>query len=222
MLSHDEARAFYDRFGSRQDLQAFYEDSVLRELLAYGAFGKATSVLEFGCGTGRFAQALLSDHLPLSATYLGFDVSSTMVELASERLASFGPRAEVRQCDGAPRLPVEEAAFDRVVSNYVLDLLSEDDIEAFLHEAGRVLRSSGLLCVTGLTRGPRPLSRLVSWIWSRVQAIRPILVGGCRPVVVVHHLPGDGWRVRHHGVVVAWGIPSEVLVAERVESERTA
>lgn len=219
VLSHDEARGFYDRFGSRQDRQAFYEDTALRELVAHGGFGEAAAVLEFGCGTGRFARELLSGYLPADATYVGFDISSTMVELASKRLASFGPRVEVRKSDGVPRLPVETEGFDRVVSNYVLDLLSEGDIEAFLHEAWRVLREGGLLCVTGLTRGSKPLSRAVSWIWSRVHTLRPSLVGGCRPLVVAPLLPNDAWRVRHHQVVVSWGIASEVLVAERVNRE---
>ncbi len=217
MLSHGEAEGFYDRFGSRQDRQAFYEDVALQDLLAHSDFGNAAAVVEFGCGTGRFARELLSDHLPSGAIYAGFDVSTTMVELARERLASFGRRAEVRKTDGEPRLPVEGAAFDRVVSNYVLDLLSEEDIEAFLNEAWRALEGGGLLCVTGLTRGTTLLSRAASWIWSRAHSIRPQLVGGCRPVVVADFLPQEEWRVRHFRVIVAWGIPSEVLVAQRVD-----
>ena len=35
MLSSDEARAFYDRFGARQDSQAFYEDPATRDLIVH-------------------------------------------------------------------------------------------------------------------------------------------------------------------------------------------
>jgi hypothetical protein len=54
MLSHEEARAFYDWFGARQDSQRFYEDPALCDLLGHADFGEARSVFEFGCGTGRF------------------------------------------------------------------------------------------------------------------------------------------------------------------------
>ena len=33
MLTRDEARAFYDRFGSKQDWQSIYEGRALRDLM---------------------------------------------------------------------------------------------------------------------------------------------------------------------------------------------
>jgi len=32
-LSHQQAKAFYDRFGAKQDSQAFYEDRAVQELV---------------------------------------------------------------------------------------------------------------------------------------------------------------------------------------------
>ena len=64
VLTHDEARRVYDRIGAGQDSQAFYEDRATRLLIRHGAFERARSVLEFGCGTGRFAARLLARHLP--------------------------------------------------------------------------------------------------------------------------------------------------------------
>ena len=34
MLSRDEAKAFYDRFGAKQDSQGFYEDRALEDLVS--------------------------------------------------------------------------------------------------------------------------------------------------------------------------------------------
>jgi hypothetical protein len=58
-LTHAEARTFYDRFGSRQDWQAFYEDAAVERLLVAGRFDLASTVVEFGSGTGRLAERLL-------------------------------------------------------------------------------------------------------------------------------------------------------------------
>lgn len=214
-LSRAEARAFYDRFGPRQDRQAFYEDVALERLVAGGGFAEARAVVELGCGTGRFAELLLAERLGPEATYLGVDLSPAMVTLARTRLARFGERARVEVSDGAPRLAVADGAADRFVTNYVLDLLPFEEIDAALAEAHRVLSPGGRLCATGLTDGDGPLSRLVSGLWRGVQRLAPRLVGGCRPVRVAERLDPGRWRTLDAATVVAWGVPSEVLVAER-------
>ena len=85
-LSVEEARVFYDRFGAKQDQQLFYEGPALATLVANAGFAEAQSLFEYGCGTGRFAHELLEHYLPEGCRYLGVDISSTMVRLASERL----------------------------------------------------------------------------------------------------------------------------------------
>ena len=124
MLSHREARAFYDRLGSRQDWQWFYEDPAVHEMVGNAGFERASDVFELGCGTGRLAEALLEQRLPSDARYLAVDVSGTMSGLAARRLARFGSRAVVCRTDGSPRLPAASGRFDRFVSTYVLAISS--------------------------------------------------------------------------------------------------
>ena len=59
MLNREQAKTFYDRLGSRQDSQAFYEDPAIRDLIAEADFETARSIFEFGCGTGRGQTELL-------------------------------------------------------------------------------------------------------------------------------------------------------------------
>jgi SAM-dependent methyltransferase len=214
-LSREQARRVYDRIGALQDAQAFYEDRALRILLEHGDFASTLRVFEFGCGTGRFAARLLSDHLPAAARYRGVDQSPKMVELARRRLAPHASRAEVVLSDGSPPTAEPVAYYDRFVSNYVLDLLSEADIAAVLREAHRILAPSGLLCVSGLSIGAGPLSRLVARTWARVHSLRPGLLGGCRPLDLLAWLPAADWRVRHRARLAPFGVPCEALVAER-------
>lgn len=218
VLTHEEARRVYDRIGAGQDTQAFYEDRATGLLVQHGAFGSARRVLEFGCGTGRFAFRLLSQQLPETARYRGLDVSPRMVQLAQERLAPFASRAQVVLTDGAPPVSEPPASCDRFVSNYVLDLLSEDDIASVLMEARRILEPGGLLCLAGLSTGTGVLSRRVARAWLRVHALRPAWVGGCRPLELLGWLPPGQWRVRHHAKLAPFGVPSEALVAERLAS----
>ena len=218
-LTASQAKAFYDRFGAKQDSQAFYEDAALAELIKHSAFETAHHVFEFGCGTGRFAERLLKTVLPASATYDGVDVSTTMVALACERLAPFGSRAQVRQTDGLDALSGIAAPVDRVVSTYVLDLLPGEEIAAFFGSAARALNAGGKLCLATLTFGEGPLSRAVSAGWKILFNVSPTLVGGCRPIRVRQYLPREVWQVSHHAVISSFGIASEVIVAERIAGD---
>ena len=153
--------------------------------------------------------------LPEGATWCGFDLSPEMVRLASERLAPFGARARVVLTDGDPRLDAPDASCDRFVSTYVLDLLSDEDIRAVIGQAERVLVPGGLLCLVGLTAGCTPASRVVTAIWSALHRLSPALVGGCRPLELAPHLARGPWKTRFHRSLSAFGVPSEILVAER-------
>ncbi len=207
--------AFYDRFGARQDRQAFYEDPALARMIRHGDFAAARSVFEFGCGTGRLAEDLLRNHLPDQCSYLGLDASATMVELAARRISPWRDRASIAESDGALAFPRPGGACDRFVTTYVLDILSEPDIDDVLAEAHRILAPGGLFCATCLTEGATPVSRAVTAVWKLAYRMRPLVVGGCRPLVLARRLQSSMWTVVHQSVVTSFAISSEIVVAKR-------
>ena len=101
------------------------------------------------------------------------------------------------------------------MSNYVFDLLSHDDILAVLREAHRMLRPNGLICLSGLTTGISLASRIVAGAIGWIQSMSPSMVGGCRPLDFLPFLKESEWQVQHHSKVVAFGVPSEIVVAKR-------
>jgi len=214
-LAPPDVRAFYDRFGRRQDGQAFYEDDALAALVDHSDLHKAEAVVEFGCGTGRFAVRLLRDVLPSTARYAGCDLSEGMIAIARERLASFGDRVSLWHCDPHPDLSPGRPPFDAIIATYVLDLMAPEGVAAFLEEAARCLEAGGQLCLVSLTFGDTPVSQLTSLIWSGIFHINPRLVGGCRPIDLWPVLEDAGWTIHWHRIVRAWGIPSEVVIATR-------
>src|SRR5579883_454011 len=201
----DDARRFYDRFGAKQDLQ-FYENRALQRLLALADFEHATSVFEFGCGTGRLAERLLRERLPQTARYVAVDISSTMMRLAEHRLSRWADRAVVRQSDGTAHQPEPDASVDRFVATYVLDLLPEPTIREVLREARRLLTDDGALCVIGLTEGRGLVSRVIAAAWKGLHSVSPRLVGGCRPLHVQDFLDRAVWQIGHAEVVSSWGV----------------
>jgi ubiquinone/menaquinone biosynthesis C-methylase UbiE len=214
VLSPSAAQAYYDRFGKKQDSQGFYEDPALNDLIAHASFQDAQSVFEFGCGTGKFAARLLENYLSPSASYLGCDVSPVMIELAKHRIENYIERAQVVWSDGAVQFPLPDQSVDRVVSNYVLDLLSESDIGLFFSEARRTLMPGGKVCLASLTSGVSFPSRIVSSLWTAVFRLSPVIVGGCRPINFDSLVDHQKWQVAHQRVLAPFGVPSEVLVLD--------
>ena len=211
-LTASEVEAYYNRFGKKQDGQGFYEDPALNDMIANAGFRDAGRIFEFGCGTGRFAARLLKENLPASATYLGCDVSLVMVDLATQRLEKYSDRAKVLKADGRVYFPLPDHSVDRVISSYVLDLLSDKDIRSFFAEAHRVLIPGGKVCLASLTKGITLLSQIVSSVWMSVFRIRPSVVGGCRPIILDEYVDRESWKLEHRKILVPFGIPSEVMI----------
>lgn len=212
-LSNLQVENFYDALGIKQDDSGYYEDATLADLIKYANFENAKSIVEFGCGTGKFAENLLSNVLPNDSTYWGCDVSSTMIDLTKKRLAKFNERAVLYKSSGDFKLPLQNEHADRFVSNYVLDILSFVEIEMIIKEANRLLKKDGLLCLTGLTYGKDLFSKLWTAFWKIRFYINPKWVGGCRPVALLNFL--RDWEVIHHNILTAKGISSEVVVAKK-------
>jgi len=223
VLTPTQARSFYNRFGSKQDSQSFYEDAALDELIAQADFAQAKAIFEFGCGTGRFALRLLSQVLTQSCSYHAIDISDTMVNIAAERLAPFAPRAKVELTPPVAQreplqFPLTHHSVDRVVSTYVLDLLSDQQIYQVLRESHRVLSAQGKLCLVSLGQGEHWLPKLVSRVWNGIFRISPTIVGGCRPLALTHYIDNNAWRVDFHRQIAQFSVPSEVLIATPISS----
>lgn len=212
-LSPKAASRFYDLVGSLEDSQAFYEDPALDRLIREGRFVSAASVFEFGCGTGRLAERLLSDELPDSARYTACDISQKMVALAGKRLERFGSRARVFEHTGALQSIYGETKYDRIVTSYVLDLLPPDQIEIFLEASREALAPGGLLCAASIAPGTGLVKSAVSNVWSAVHRLSPVLTGGCRPIDLPSMFAPEHWKIEHSDTVAAWEVTSCVVIA---------
>lgn len=212
-LSRTAARRIYDRIGALQDSQAFYEEPALDVLVPEGDFDKATSVFEFGCGTGRLAARLLETVLPAEASYIACDISPKMVALAQRRISRFGTRVRAFETDGDPRTALGALRFDRIVTSYVLDLLPPEEMDAFLEAARKALMSDGKLCVASITPGKSFPASTVSRVWTALYRLSPLATGGCRPINLAERLAPDIWEVRHASTIVSYGVASSVVVA---------
>ncbi|RZV37383.1 MAG: class I SAM-dependent methyltransferase [Acidimicrobiales bacterium] len=183
-------------------------------MIELGKFTEAENVFEFGCGTGRLAEQLLSTRLPRTAHYVGTEISATMVRLAKARLSEFEGRAKVQLSDGDFDISSVAGRFDRFVSTYVLDLLSPADIKNCLAFAHSAMTAGGLFCHAELTKGIGPVSKTTSSGWALLHRINPVFVGGCRPLVLNDYIIARQWETIHREIVVSSCIASEIVVLQ--------
>jgi len=146
----------YDR--GIQILSGGAAEKIKRKLVAENVRPNAR-VLEIGCGTGSMAVRAAA----AGARVQGFDVSSGMLEVASEKVAAAGLEERVELFEmgiaGMEDLPTE--SFDLVMSTLVFSELSPDEQAYALTQARRVLRPAGLLALADEARPARAISRLL-------------------------------------------------------------
>jgi len=109
--------------------------------------GAGQRILDFGCGTGRLTNWLREQ----GADVLGVDASPEMVKAARTRV----PAAQFEVLESG-RIPVDDDAFDTVLSVGVLQYFVMDamELEAISREFARVLAPDGrLVCIEQVQYG---------------------------------------------------------------------
>jgi SAM-dependent methyltransferase len=102
---YDEQRRFFEDLAKRYDrrwLRARWpRNQQVKAAVIRAALGDAPSVgpvVEIGCGTAQIAEELLNADQQLE--YVGLDLSTSMLEVARQRLARFVGRADLREVAG--------------------------------------------------------------------------------------------------------------------------
>ena len=137
---------------------------VYREILERVTVGRGTSLLDVGCGAGRFCR-IAADR---GATVSGLDATASFVEIARERV----PDGDFRVGD-MEDLPWADDSFD-VVTGFNSFFIAADMVNA-LREARRVARPGASVAMTVFGRPERCQSTAV---FSSLRQLMPPTAGG--------------------------------------------
>jgi SAM-dependent methyltransferase len=152
----------------RWDVRRFFQTGLnevalmFYELESRGITVHHGAALDFGCGVGRLTQALAARF----AQVVGVDVSPKMIETATA-LNPFPERARF-VWNAEPHLrPFDDATFDFIYTNLVLQHIVPEISEGYLREFVRLLRPDGVLVfqLPSHPRGPddpRPESTAIA------------------------------------------------------------
>lgn len=142
---------------------AYEQIAVLRQHIALSG---DTHLLDFGCGQGRLALGLIQK-VPESVRYVGIDTDQDAIHWCRRWIQRFHPGYIFKHVpaynalynptsSGRSPLPLDSGTMDIVFLNSVFSHMLKDDVEFYLAEIGRVLKSGGLLYTTAFIESGVP------------------------------------------------------------------
>lgn len=213
--SKREARANYDRIARWYDLaEGFWERKLRSAGLKKLGASEGETILDVGIGTGHETLALAGS-VGEFGRVVGVDISSGMLRVARSRIGKEGlaDRIDLLQTDAA-HLPFKADAFDGLFMSFTLELFDTPEIPLVLKECRQALRPEGRISVVSLSKsGGRSLMRN---LYERCHDRFPEIID-CRPIFVRRALEDAGFEVLDSTQTSIWGLPVEIVLAERSE-----
>jgi ubiquinone/menaquinone biosynthesis C-methylase UbiE len=215
-LSGKRIQTLYDSISSIYDLLTRYEKGSLRKALEIANAGEDSVVLEAGFGTGKTVVELAKRAGNTGEIY-ALDVSRKMANRTHRTLQRSNLSNRVSLIVGdAEKTSFPDAIFDLVFSSYMLDLIDAAVIPKVLSEFKRVLKPNGRLVLVSLSRGTHWYDNMKAYEW--MYRCSPLLLGGCRPVLLVPYLKELGFKdVSTEYMRAGHLMPTEIVWANKGE-----
>ncbi len=211
--THDQARKSYDRISRWYDLlEGSWEERPRRLGLEKLQGREGECILEIGFGTGH-SLIPLARAVGAGGRVYGLDLSLEMLRIAQASIERAGLTSRVELCGGdAVELPFLDGFFDGILMSFVLELFDMPEIPQVLSECRRVLRNGGRITVVSLFKQDPPgrMQQLYEWGHRHF----PQLLD-CRPIPVHAMLQMAGLKVCQIVQQSLWGLPIEIVTAEK-------
>lgn len=121
-------------------------------------------VLIIGGGSGEILPALLKEHPGRRVWYV--EASSKMLGLAAARVPP-SQRHRVVFIHGTAWKPSDDLAFDAVITNFVLDLMPQQEINSFITGVLNSLSAGGMWLVTDFIDRGKAWQKVLLWAMYR-------------------------------------------------------
>src|SRR5689334_8934440 len=214
----ERTRRVYDMVASVYPVSTFFFHSKAHACaLRHSGIRNGMRVLEVATGSGEMFRRLVKAN-PDGRTF-GLDLSPNMAAHTLRVARKACPQAEAH-CGAVDvrSLPFRSGSFDAVMCCYLLELLSQDDIQRTLREIRRVLRPGGRFSLVVIGQNVKMFNRLytlggnlVPAFWGRqVESGVPELIQEAGMHLVTDHFVRQGFY------------PSRVLVAENAAAQSRA
>jgi len=109
-------------------------------------------VVDLGCGWGRIAEQLLS--FKLNFQYIGIDFSDEMLKMARKNIQELGNgKIAFQNHDLAQGMPLADNVANKILANWGIVYLPQDELKPTLAEVHRVLKPGGIFVCAAIVEG---------------------------------------------------------------------
>ena len=211
--TQDNIKKSYEVFSKFYGLvEAKFEKGLRERGLEFLSVKEGEVVLEIGVGTG-FALQEIAGAVGTAGKAYGIDITRQMLRLTKKRLqkARLMDRAELDEGD-ARAMPYQGNMFDAVYMAATLELFDTPDIPKVLGEIKRVLKPSGRLSVTSLSKEGRESLwslRFYEWLHQKLPKY-----ASCRPIYVESAIQNAGFNIiRRKEFMIMKLLPMKLAIA---------
>lgn len=186
----------------------FTERRATRKVIELAAIEDGKRILEMACGTGVVFEQIVRKNP--NGENVGLDLSPAMLDKAKQRLQNFHGNFELKEGD-ALQIPFPDNTFDKVINNFMVDLMPVDVFDKVAGEFYRILKPGGVIVISTFSFGKKKINRF--WLWLARHF--PDLLTGCRPVSFGPHLTKAGFVIEEDIQISQNTFPSEVIRARK-------
>ena len=209
-VPQSEIGGVYDKLAGIYDIWGILTESrARRRAIELANIEDGSTILEVAVGTGLAFYDVVKRNPHGENT--GIDLSGGMLKKAEKRLEKLSGANFTLSTGTAFNLPMRDSSVDVLMNSYMVDLMTETDMNKVLKEFRRVLKAQGRLIMVNMTTGERFGSNIYDFIYS----IAPRLMGGCRGVKLSDKLSEHGFKVEKREYIQQFLFPSEVILAHK-------
>lgn len=210
-LNIEETKKNYKRVAWFYNLWSrLTESKSARKVIELTEIQDGERIVEIACGTGQVFNEIVKRNS--SGYNLGIDLSPDMLSKARKLLRKADQQHyELREGD-VFNLQIKNESFDKLVNNFMIDIMPEDRFDSILHEFYRILKPNGIAVISVFSQGTRKVNSC--WIW--IAKHFPKLLTNCRPVEIKIHAKKIGFKVEQEVEISQNTFPSKVYKLRKI------
>lgn len=186
------------------------ESEAAEKVIELAEINDGESVIELACGTGLVFKEVLKQNP--NGRNLGVDLSLDMLNKAKKLIKKQkNQNYELRQGD-VLNLKIKNESYDKLINNFMIDLMPEDKFDEIFSEFYRILKPNGVAVISVFSPGQKRINKF--WVW--VAKYIPKLLTDCRPVEIRQNLKEVGFTILEEIEISQNTFPSKVYKLKKL------
>lgn len=213
-LNNEQTQKNYRRVAWFYNMwSALTESKAAEKVIELAQIKNGERIVEIACGTGLVFKEILKKNP--NGFNLGIDLSIDMLSKAKKLIGdSKGQNFELRQGD-VLNLQLQNQTFDKVINNFMIDLMPKEKFDKILSEFYQILKPNGIAVISVFTKGKRFGNSFWSWMAKHF----PIILTNCRPVEIGANIINAGFEIEEEIEISQNTFPSKVYRLKRKNYE---